>query len=270
MSLSRECIEINCTTATLSRGYCQKHYYEARSKGILKTKTYKRSKTGLCEFEGCKFKHHSNGYCSTHNSQLASTGEVTEIRPKNRVCSIDGCEKKHTAFSYCQFHYDNLRYRGDVNKNPRPTKNRETSDFKIRKHPLYGRWDAMKQRCKNPNNDSYKHYGARGIKVCGRWDNSFIKFLEDMGECPKNFTLDRIDNGGNYTPENCRWASRKTQIINRRMNKNNTTGVVGVYRLGNKWSAEIWDNYKKVGLGIYEYKKDAIEARQIAELKRST
>ena len=76
-------------------------------------------------------------------------------------------------------------------------------------------WDSMKQRCLNPNAPDYHRYGGRGITICQRWLDSFINFLEDMGERPENLSIDRINVNGNYNPLNCRWATRSLQQRNK-------------------------------------------------------
>lgn len=76
-------------------------------------------------------------------------------------------------------------------------------------------WYAAKERCFNPNTERYPHYGGRGITMCQEWADSFPAFLRDMGECPSDKTLDRIDVDGHYEPRNCRWATSRQQARTR-------------------------------------------------------
>ncbi len=85
---------------------------------------------------------------------------------------------------------------------------------------IYRIWTGMLSRCNNEKEISYKNYGARGIKVCERWFK-FENFLEDMGECPIGYQIDRTNNDGNYEPGNCKWVTPKENANNTRRSKKN-------------------------------------------------
>lgn len=85
------------------------------------------------------------------------------------------------------------------------------------KRPEYNVWLAMRDRCSNPDNKDYRHYGGRGIKVCEAWDSSYAAFIADMGYRPTpKHTIDRIEVNGGYEPGNCRWATWSEQRRNTR------------------------------------------------------
>jgi len=92
-------------------------------------------------------------------------------------------------------------------------------------HPAYRAWHNMKGRCLNPKDKRYKDYGGRGIKVCDRWLDYFIHFRDDMLATWKpGLSLDRIDNDGNYEPNNCKWSTSSEQAKNRRLRERNIKG----------------------------------------------
>lgn len=94
----------------------------------------------------------------------------------------------------------------------------QSTSHGMRSTITYRSWSAMKTRCTNPNVESYKNYGGRGIKICERW-NDFANFLADMGERPSlAHSLDRENTNGDYEPGNCRWATRVVQSNNSRAN----------------------------------------------------
>jgi hypothetical protein len=96
-------------------------------------------------------------------------------------------------------------------------KHGEAGNDKKRMSREYRAWLNMKERCYNPNNNRFKHYGGRGIRVCDRWLNSYPVFLADMGRRPSpQHSIDRVNNDGLYTPENCRWATVVEQRKNQR------------------------------------------------------
>lgn len=95
----------------------------------------------------------------------------------------------------------------------------------------YRTWEGMKRRCTNPKHPQYHRYGGRGIMYDPSWEK-FENFLKDMGQRPIGYTLDRIDNDGNYCVENCKWSSAKEQQSNQSIkttaHKDSKSGVVGV------------------------------------------
>jgi hypothetical protein len=134
----------------------------------------------------------------------------------------------------------------------------------------YDSWRGMKERCSNPNHKDYSIYGGKGISVCSTWVNSFETFLADMGVRPEGKTLDRIDSNKSYSSSNCRWADQTTQCRNQNIRKDNTSGCRGVHfreSRGLKWTARISYGGKRVHLGAFENKEEAIAARKEAELK---
>lgn len=95
-------------------------------------------------------------------------------------------------------------------------------ELHIHHKDAYISWQAAKQRCYNPAQKDYQSYGGRGITMCQEWKDSFRKFLADMGDPPldtitrERLSLDRKDNNGNYCKENCTWADRSWQQLNKR------------------------------------------------------
>lgn len=152
---------------------------------------------------------------------------------------------------------------------------REVSIKKSTKHgdhgsPEYRSWQAMIKRCNSKTNKNYKEYGERGITVCDRWLENYSNFLEDMGRRPHlNYSLDRIDNNGNYEKKNCRWTNKVEQARNRRVRKDNKYGVTGISfnKELKKYSSGISINKEWILLGFFISLNDAISARKEAELK---
>ena len=121
---------------------------------------------------------------------------------------------------------------------------------------LYKIWRNIKNRTLNPNYTYFHNYGGRGITICDEWKNDFMSFYNwalSNGYSDK-LSIDRIDNDGNYYPENCRWTTKIIQARNRRIQKSNKSGYKGVYfnkRIG-KYLAQICINNKNIYLGVFQ------------------
>jgi hypothetical protein len=125
-----------------------------------------------------------------------------------------------------------------------------THGFPPSGHPEYKIYNGMISRCLNKDYKSYKYYGARGINICDRWLKGFKYFLDDMGKRPPGTSIDRIDNNGDYTPDNCRWAKPVQQIRNRR-------NTIKLSFNGKDMSLMEWSNLLDVPYGtlIARYKR---------------
>lgn len=128
--------------------------------------------------------------------------------------------------------------------------------------PAYGVWQGMLQRCTNPRHQNWPDYGRRGITVCERW-HAFPNFLADMGQPPDGGTIERSDNGGNYEPGNCFWATRKTQARNTR--RNIVIEFRGRSQPLSAWAEELGVSYWKLHA---RYKLGWPQERILADLVR--
>lgn len=177
--------------------------------------------------------------------------KVLEWAGKSNLRSAENPKKDVTDFWVCWCDCGNPEY-NPVIACGRWLKYGNTSSCgcKRRKHRMAGTriyhiWSGMIGRCTNPQNDDYRRYGGRGITVCSNWRESFENFYADMGDPPTDkHTLDRRDVNDNYSPENCRWATRKQQNRNRRDNRPITWN--GEAKLITEWA----EDPRLVSLGI--------------------
>lgn len=108
---------------------------------------------------------------------------------------------------------------------------------------VYSIWASMRDRCNNPKNKAFPHYGGRGIKVCERW-NDYEAFKSDMGDRPAGMSINRINNDGDYCPENCKWATTAEQANNKRSNRLLT--YEGKTQTVMQWARELSINHDAV------------------------
>lgn len=126
--------------------------------------------------------------------------------------------------------------------------------------PEHRAWSHLKSRCLHEGHIGYKNYGGRGIKVCDRWTEKgtgFQNFYADMGPRPSNlYSIDRIDNNGNYEPSNCRWATKTEQSNNQRQNRFITWN--GVTKSAAQWAKYLGAPPSSVRYAIYNNTTDKL------------
>lgn len=236
-----------------------------------------------CKIDGCNqqgtFDKRSNkfyfikGFCAVHYRKYIKHGDPLFVYIPTRVyvkCKIEGClsdgqkaRNDNVCFvkGYCANHYH--KYNSGLDPNQVKHKHGENRAI----HPLTRSYYAMKSRCYNKNNKAYKSYGGRGIVVCDRWLGvcGFSNFIKDVGDRPNGMSMDRIDNNGNYEPNNFRWATPHQQCANRR----SSNKIVGVYyvKRDNKWAARIEINKKIINIGRFNSFDLAVLARKEYEYK---
>lgn len=181
-----------------------------------------------------------------------------------RTCEISGCINRHAARGFCINHYRLFKKHGDPNVNKAPEQHGMTGTDE---HRI---WAGIKTRCFNNKVVEYPRYGGRGITMCDEWRDSFAAFYDHMGKRPsKDHSVDRINNDGDYEPNNVRWATREEQMRNTRLHSNNTSGVRGVspVKADKTWLASIHYEGKLRSLGKFKKLEDAVQARIKAEKK---
>jgi hypothetical protein len=210
----RTCSIESCDSKHYGKGYCKKHYQK-----LIHLKD--------CKVDGCEASVKAKGFCDKHYKLFRKYGVPKRVkRPEitNTICLADGCKSAAKTKGYCGAHYARIIKHGDPLKGG-------SYQTGITTHPAYKRWDAMMQRCYNPNTKWYHNYGGKGVTVCERWHSS-KNFIEDMADLfKKHLTLDRIDNSKGYSPDNCRWVDRKAQTRNRKATILDETKVIEIRKL---------------------------------------
>lgn len=215
---------------------------ECGNKALVNTNSLETGNTKSC---GCLSRPDLVG------KQFGKLEVVSQVESKKSErrwkCRCD-CGNIHTA-STSQLNLGVVKSCGCYRKNFNKTHG-------LSKTPEHKIWLLIRYRCNSEKSDNYENYGGRGIKVCERWDK-FENFLEDMGPRPSpKHSVDRIDVNGNYCPENCEWATRHQQSINRR----DSIKYTGTTKMGRGFVARIRSGKEKLHLGTFDTVLEAAKA----------
>ena len=178
--------------------------------------------------------------------------------PVYKNCQIKKCTLKVHGYGLCVRHYSNCKNYGF------PLPRRGDGHGLSHKISEYTAWCNMRSRCYKKTNKAYGNYGGRGIRVCDKWNKSFVAFYEDMGDKPTpDHSLDRVDVNGDYEPGNCRWATAEVQANNKRMKKTNKSGYENIHQRSDnkKWVARSRIDSKRHYLGQFDTIEEAFRAQ---------
>lgn len=205
----------------------------------------------ICSVESCSEEVHALGMCNRHYRRY-------KRETSTKVCSIKHCHKKAVTRGMCNSHYRSYMLYGTPHKRLRLP----YDGLRKAHYYEYHTYHQMKHRCSEKAVPKDKRvYYDKGIGVCQRWlgTDGFKHFYDDMGECPKGYSLDRIDPTKGYSPENCRWASTIVQARNKRPVKKKYSQHIGIgkHPPTGLWKYSMQKNGKRYG-GYEKTEEEAI------------